>query len=94
VTDAARKSCLRCLVSGRVQGVFFRATTRQQALGLGLTGYVRNLADGRVEVFACGEPEAVGRLGAWLRQGPELARVDELQCSPVPFQELDGFRVR
>jgi acylphosphatase len=77
-----------------VQGVFFRDTTRQQARGLGLTGYVRNLADGRVEVFACGERQALERLSAWLRRGPELARVDELRCGPAPFQELDGFGVR
>ncbi len=94
MTDTVRRSCLRCLVSGRVQGVFFRATTREQARGLGLTGYVRNLADGRVEVLACGEREALQRLSAWLQRGPELARVDALDCRPAPYQELDGFRVR
>lgn len=94
MTDTAHRSCLRCLVSGRVQGVFFRATTQEQARGLGLTGYVRNLADGRVEVVACGEREALQRLSAWLRRGPEFARVDALHCSPVPYQEWDGFRVR
>ncbi len=66
---------LRCLVAGRVQGVFFRASAREQALRLGLTGYARNLPDGRVEVLACGPVEAVARLRDWLRNGPPLAEV-------------------
>ena len=74
--------CYRCLVSGRVQGVWFRGSTRDQALRLGLRGYARNLADGRVEVLACGEPAKVDRLRHWLRRGPPLARVDEVQCAP------------
>jgi len=63
-------------VSGRVQGVFYRASTREQALPLGLTGYARNLPDGDVEVLACGEPGAIDALEQWLRKGPPAARVD------------------
>ncbi len=83
--------CIRCLVSGRVQGVFFRASTREQALGLGLTGEARNLPDGRVEVLACGDPRALERLRDWLRQGPPQAVVSNLVCEVVPYQALSGF---
>ncbi|MFT4196828.1 MAG: acylphosphatase [Pseudoxanthomonas sp.] len=68
----------RFLVSGRVQGVFFRASTREQALRLGLHGSARNLADGRVEVIAAGTAEALAQLEAWLRQGPPAARVEQV----------------
>jgi acylphosphatase len=54
-------------VGGRVQGVFFRASTREQAVRLGVTGYARNLPDGQVEVLVCGDPQAVGQLKDWLR---------------------------
>ncbi len=75
-------SGLRCLVSGRVQGVFFRASTREQALRLGLTGYARNLPDGRVEVLACGDDAALAVLRDWLFRGPPGAIVDRLECQP------------
>ena len=68
----------RFLVSGKVQGVWFRASTREVAERLGLRGYARNLADGRVEVLASGEPTAIEALASWLRHGPALARVDAL----------------
>jgi acylphosphatase len=85
---------MRCLVSGRVQGVFFRASAREEAQRLGLGGYARNLADGRVEVLACGPREAVTRLRAWLLQGPPLARVDALDCEPLAYQHYHGFTQR
>ena len=69
-------SAARFLVSGRVQGVFFRASTREQARQLGLRGHARNLPDGRVEVLAVGEADAVDALARWLRHGPPRARVD------------------
>lgn len=68
----------RFLVSGRVQGVFFRASTREQALVLGLRGVARNLADGRVEVIACGDLAAIGALERWLHDGPPAARVEQV----------------
>jgi acylphosphatase len=58
-----------------VQGVFFRASTVNVAAKLGIRGFARNLPDGRVEVLALGEPEALSSLAAWLRQGPPLASV-------------------
>ena len=66
----------RFFVSGRVQGVAFRAYTRAQANALDLRGYARNLPDGRVEVLAVGDAAAIERLAEWLQHGPPLARVD------------------
>lgn len=86
--------CVRCYVAGRVQGVFFRASTREQAQGLGITGYAKNLPDGRVEVLACGAPEAISRLQAWLRQGPPGARVSGVACETAALQKLSGFARR
>lgn len=83
--------CFRCLVAGRVQGVFFRAATREQAQRLGLTGYACNLADGRVDVLACGEPESVGQLREWLHTGPPAAEVTGIACEPIAFRYLNGF---
>jgi acylphosphatase len=77
------KKCIRCRVWGRVQGVFFRASTRTQAQALNLTGWARNLPDGGVAVLACGEAPAVDALHAWLRHGPPAARVDGVDCMPA-----------
>lgn len=66
----------RFLVSGKVQGVWFRASTRDEALRLGLRGCARNLDDGRVEVIAVGTDDAVEQLARWLNHGPPLARVE------------------
>ena len=82
---------MRCLVSGRVQGVLARASARAAARRLGLSGYARNLIDGRVEVRARGPRAAVAALRDWLRLGPPLARVEALACEPVPYQALSGF---
>ena len=71
----------RILVSGRVQGVAFRAATEARARALGLAGFVRNLRDGRVEVVAQGEAAQVAALESWCRRGPPLARVDALEAS-------------
>lgn len=70
---------LHCWVSGRVQGVWFRASTRETAGRLALTGWARNLPDGRVEVVAQGEREPLEALLAWLHQGPSGARVDTVE---------------
>jgi acylphosphatase len=73
--------CKRCLVSGHVQGVYFRASTVQVARSLDLRGHARNLPDGRVEVLACGAPESVDKLVAWLWQGPSAARVTGVEVT-------------
>ena len=85
--------CFRCLVSGKVQGVFFRASTRFEAERLEIQGYARNLADGRVEVLACGQPDAVESLRQWLTRGPEQARVTGVACEPVDAPVLNGFTI-
>ncbi|MFP7723512.1 acylphosphatase [Lysobacter sp. A3-1-A15] len=72
-------SAARFIVSGKVQGVWFRASTREQAIALGLRGHARNLADGTVEVLAVGEPAAIDALADWLGRGPPQARVDGLR---------------
>jgi acylphosphatase len=68
-------------VSGRVQGVYYRASARSQARELGITGYAENLADGRVEVLACGEPDAVAAFIEWLKLGPPAAQVTAVDVS-------------
>lgn len=78
-------------VSGRVQGVFFRASTRSEALRLGLRGYARNLADGRVEVLAQGDAGAIDALASWLQRGPPMARVAEVRRAAVEEREVEGF---
>lgn len=85
-------SAARFLVAGKVQGVWFRASTRDQALALGLRGYANNLGDGRVEVLAVGEDAAIERLAQWLRGGPPMARVDELVREAAGEDEAgEGF---
>lgn len=86
-------SAVRFLVEGRVQGVGFRAATRRQALALGLAGHARNLDDGRVEVLACGEDEAIESLGRWLRRGPPLSRVAAVRREPAEAGPTPGFTV-
>lgn len=66
-------------VSGRVQGVFYRGSTQKRAEALGLTGWVRNLPDGRVEIVAEGNPEALQQLYDWCHDGPPAARVTEVE---------------
>ena len=75
--------CRRFAVTGRVQGVFFRDSTRRKAESLGLTGYARNLPDGSVEVLACGAVEGLDELGAWLKKGPRMAAVEGVEAMPV-----------
>jgi acylphosphatase len=85
--------CRRSFVSGRVQGVFYRATCVRMAQSLGLTGFAKNLADGRVEVLACGEPAAVEQFLAWLWEGSPASKVIDIATSeadPATAQR-EGF---
>ena len=78
----------RCLVAGRVQGVFYRASTRARAQSLGVTGYARNLPDGRVEGFACGSASAVQALCDWLWEGPPAAHVSAVDVETIATADL------
>ncbi|MDI1254439.1 acylphosphatase [Thermomonas sp.] len=69
----------RFLISGKVQGVWFRASTCEEAVRLGLRGYASNLADGRVEVLAVGDADAIEQLANWLHSGPPLAQVEAVE---------------
>jgi len=73
--------CRRSFVSGRVQGVFYRATCVRKAESLGLTGFARNMSDGRVEVLACGEPASVDQFVAWLWEGSPASKVTAVETS-------------
>ena len=82
------------LISGRVQGVFFRDSTKKEALKLGLQGSAVNLSDGTVKVFLRGESKDIDLLERWLHKGPELARVDSVIEVDIDQQlELNGFKV-
>lgn len=83
----------RCWVAGRVQGVFYRASTARRALELGVTGHARNLPDGRVEVLACGTSTAVQALCDWLWQGSPASHVVAVEVVPVSAEAL-GERPR
>ena len=86
--------CLHCFVSGRVQGVAFRYATRNQAQNLGISGWARNLTDGRVEILACGEARAVEQLSLWLHQGPPAAQVTAVHCETTePNPTPSGFSI-
>jgi acylphosphatase len=85
--------CKRFWVSGRVQGVFFRASTQDKALALGLTGRARNLRDGRVEVIVQGDPRRIDVLHEWLWEGPSSARVEDVQWEPADLEPFNGFEV-
>jgi acylphosphatase len=92
--SAHSNKCLRCHVSGRVQGVFFRADTQTKAQELGLSGFARNMNDGRVEVYACGPPVHLDALKEWLRRGPTGASVTAVDCESAAGEHLNGFEVR
>jgi acylphosphatase len=83
----------RFIVSGRVQGVAFRAFTRQRADALGLRGHARNLADGQVEVLVAGPPAAIDALGDWLWTGSPHARVESVQREPATPPAHPGFEI-
>jgi len=81
----------RFTITGRVQGVFFRESTRRVAEAHGIRGYAINLANGDVEVLACGEPEALDQLARWLQDGPRMAEVARVQAEDVDWKEHSRF---
>jgi acylphosphatase len=91
---AGDRARVHVFVTGRVQGVWFRESCREQALAAGVSGWTRNLSDGRVEVVLEGPPAAVQRVVAWCHDGPPRARVERVEVADeAPVGEA-GFRVR
>jgi acylphosphatase len=84
----------RVVVTGQVQAVFFRDSTRREARRLGVSGWVRNRHDGAVEAVFEGEPDAVAELVLWCRDGPRHAQVEDLHVQQAEPQGLTGFEVR
>lgn len=84
---------IRLTIKGKVQGVFYRASARDMALELGVSGWVRNLPDGNVEITATAAGETLQQFIRWCRQGPPRAVVDEVITVETEFQSFDGFRI-
>jgi acylphosphatase len=85
---------VRLIISGRVQGVFFRAETENQALSLNVKGWVRNMSDGRVEMTIEGDEDDIQRMIAWCHKGPRLARVEKVDYHEELFQDsFDEFKI-
>lgn len=81
------------IISGRVQGVFFRASCREEAESLGLAGWVRNRSDGRVEAVFEGTKAGVDEMIEWCRKGPSLARVTRVDVAWESYRNEKGFRM-
>lgn len=86
-------TCQLFTIKGRVQGVFFRDSTRRVARTLGITGYAINLDDGSVEVLACGEQAAIDKLAEWLQGGPQMARVDDVKACDIDLDTPADFQI-
>ena len=84
--------CIKAIVSGRVQGVFYRESTRKKAVTLNVTGWVKNNPDGSVELHACGDEEKIKIFIDWLWQGPLLAQVSNVAWNASPDETHDAFR--
>lgn len=87
-------ACRLFRVEGRVQGVWFRESTRREAVALGITGYAENKPDGSVEVLACGDSAALERLADWLAVGPPAARVTRVGSSAADCEPPKSFETR
>jgi acylphosphatase len=90
-----RTSAKKLIISGKVQGVYFRLETRKAALQAGVDGYVKNRADGSVEAVFQGPTQAVDQMVAWCHQGPPAARVDQVTVETLALQpDTNGFDIR
>ena len=89
------KSNLHVIISGRVQGVWFRASTKQQAEKLGLTGWVRNISSGQVEAVFEGESDKLDEMIKWCHKGPSLSKVENVEIKKqTPTDAFDDFSIR
>ena len=84
---------IRITVYGKVQGVWYRASTQKQAQALEIVGWVRNLSDGSVTIEATGTAQALVLFEGWCRQGPLHARVDRLEKEEIPLQDYQDFQI-
>ena len=87
------QGCIHAYISGKVQGVWYRAFTREQALALGITGWAKNLADGRVEVMLCGDQGQLQQLLKVLEKGPPLARVTGIEQQALEAMAIEDFLI-
>ncbi len=81
-------------IYGKVQGVWYRASTREKALQLGLSGYVMNKSDGSVLVQATGTENSLEELIDWCHRGPAEAKVEEVKVAKIPLRRFEGFDIR
>lgn len=91
VKQASPRECRLFRIEGRVQGVWFRESTRREAERLGITGYAKNMQDGSVEVLACGDPDPLDVLSKWLEEGPPMARVSGAEWTTTRRQCPGSF---
>ena len=87
------KKTFSIIVTGKVQGVFYRQSTKEKAKALGITGHVRNMPDDTVYIVATGPSEQIGQLITWCRQGPPKANVKELIVGEMEFEVFDSFTI-
>ena len=85
--------CVRCIVSGKVQGVWYRDYTRSKAQSLAVTGHAINLPDGTVEVVACGEDSQVKVLQHWLWEGSQYSKVSSVECESIEALPSSQFSI-
>jgi len=91
----AEKVRVHLIISGFVQGVFFRSNTQEKAKEIGIFGWVRNLGDGRVEAVFEGEKERVEKIIGWAKRGPERARVENVEIKWEEYKgEFEDFEIR
>lgn len=86
--------CVHLIVSGRVQGVFFRENTRRKAIELGLKGYVKNLPDGNVEIVAEGNENKINEFIEFIKKGPGIARIQGIKIMHKEPENFKGFEIR
>ncbi|MBA2651201.1 MAG: acylphosphatase [Tatlockia sp.] len=89
----AKRLGMHCYISGKVQGVWFRASAKEEADKLALRGWARNLPDGRVEVFACGDEKQLELFYSWLQHGPRLSQVTEVRRQESDWREFSDFSI-
>lgn len=85
--------CLKIIVSGFVQGVFFRYSAKEEADKLSLTGSAKNLEDDSVEIIVCGEKEKIDEFINWCRKGPAMAKVERVEAKEIEFQKFSSFEI-